>query len=115
MGEPDIGIELVHAITGLRQELLRAADEASGERVRFQVDEISLEFAVELRRDAGARAGFRAWIVSGDTETRSGNSHTQRVSVKLTPVDRIQGRSIEIGNEESANLDKFDRNSQMAP
>jgi Trypsin-co-occurring domain 2 len=41
---------------------------------------------VELRQDAKAKAGFKAWVVSGDAEGGLSRGRTHRVSLTLTPV-----------------------------
>jgi len=80
-----VDIELADAVAAVRDELLTAAARGAGQDVVFAVGPIELEFAVELRKDAKAKAGFRAWVVSADAE--AGVSHTakHRVTVSLTP------------------------------
>jgi hypothetical protein len=40
----------------------------AGQEIAFKVGPVELEFAVELRTDAKAKAGFKAWVVSADAE-----------------------------------------------
>jgi hypothetical protein len=78
-------IELGDAVAALRDELLDAADRATTAEVEFAVGPIELEFAVELRRDAMAKIGFKAWVVSADAEAGASRTTTHTVSVTLTP------------------------------
>ncbi|GIJ48040.1 hypothetical protein Val02_49260 [Virgisporangium aliadipatigenens] len=78
-------IELADAVAAVREELLDAARRGSGQEVAFTVGPIELEFAVELRADAKAKAGFKAWVVSGDVEGGMSRGRTHRVCVTLTP------------------------------
>jgi hypothetical protein len=65
-------IELGDAVAALRDELLRAAARGSDAGLQFAVGPIELSFEVELRRDAKAKAGFKAWVVTGEVEAGAG-------------------------------------------
>lgn len=102
------GIELAAAVQELREQLtLAAAAGATEQGIKFGVEEIDLEFAVELRQDSNAKAGFKAWVISGDLSATSGRSSTHRVSIKLRPVDATTGAVLSIGSDTEANLDVF--------
>ncbi|WP_433727996.1 trypco2 family protein [Nocardia sp. CA-129566] len=91
-------IELADAVAAVREELLHAAARGIGQRVEFLVGPIQLEFAVELRRDAKAKAGFKAWVVFGDAEGGLSRARTHRVSVTLTPAGPDGGRLLVSGD-----------------
>lgn len=78
-------IELSKAVAAVRDELLEAAAAGAGEELTFKVGPVELEFAVELRADAKVKAGFKAWVVSGDVEAGVARGRTHRVHVTLTP------------------------------
>ncbi|WP_336159983.1 trypco2 family protein [Amycolatopsis sp. VC5-11] len=78
-------IELADAVASVRDELLEAAGRGAGAGVVFVVGPVELEFAVELRRDAKVKAGFKAWVVSGDAEGGVARGRTHKVKVTLTP------------------------------
>jgi hypothetical protein len=78
-------IELGDAVAALRDELLRAAARGSDAGLQFAVGPIELSFEVELRRDAKAKAGFKAWVVTGEVEAGAGHTRKQRVTLSLTP------------------------------
>lgn len=94
-----VEIELANAVAAVRAELLEAAVRGAGEDVAFVVGPIELEFAVELRADAKAKFGFKAWVVSGDAEAGVSRGRTHRVSVTLTPK-RAGGGDLLIAGEE---------------
>lgn len=79
-------IELADAVAAVRDELLHAAARGIGRPVEFLVGPIELEFAVELRQDAKAKAGFKAWVVSADAEGGLSRGRTHRISVTLKPI-----------------------------
>jgi hypothetical protein len=80
-----VEIELVQAVAAVRDELLEAAARGVGQELAFKVGPVELEFTVELRADAKARAGFKAWVVSGEVEAGVARGRTHRVKVTLTP------------------------------
>lgn len=80
-----VEIELADAVAAVREELLEAAGQGVGAGVAFEVGPIELEFAVELRQDAKAKFGFKAWVVSGDVQAGVARGRTHRVTVTLTP------------------------------
>jgi hypothetical protein len=77
-------IELATAVAAVRDELLDAAAQATATGLEFVVGPIELEFSVELKKDAKAKAGFRAWVLSGDIEGGVARSNAHRVKVALT-------------------------------
>jgi hypothetical protein len=84
-------IELADAVAVVRDSLLAAAARGADQDVEFVVGPIELEFAVELRQDAKAKAGFKAWVISGDVEAGAGRTTKHRVTVSLTPRARGGG------------------------
>ena len=78
-------IELADAVAAMRDELLTAAAQGADQEIAFVVGPIEMEFAVELRADAKAKAGFKTWVVSADVEAGVGRASTHRVTVTLTP------------------------------
>ncbi|MFI6155745.1 trypco2 family protein [Kitasatospora sp. NPDC051170] len=107
MSEPFSEIELTQAVAVLRQQLITAATAASDQEPLFAVRELTMEFSVELRKDARAKAGFRAWVVSGETGAAVSGQRTQRVTLTLEPKNAADGSSWIIGNPEAAGLTDF--------
>jgi hypothetical protein len=100
-------VELAAAVRAVRDELVRASADAEGETVRFDVGEIEMEFAVELRHDAGAKGGFKAWVVSADADARTSRARTHRVAFTLTPRNAVTGRGVEIGADSPGKTGDF--------
>ncbi|AEM88594.1 trypco2 family protein [Streptomyces violaceusniger] len=78
-------IELADAVAAVRDELLEAAARGAGQDLAFKVGPVELEFAVELRADAKAKTGFKAWVISADAEAGVTRGRTHRVTLTLTP------------------------------
>jgi hypothetical protein len=102
-------IELSAAVRAIREQLTLAAQEGENSPIRFGVGPIQMEFAVELRREAGAKGGVKAWVVSADAEAKRSQGTTHRVSFTLTPTDAATGRDIEIGDHRPAGVSRLGR------
>ncbi|MFC1418297.1 trypco2 family protein [Streptacidiphilus cavernicola] len=102
-------IELSAAVRAVRDQLTQAAMEGAGSAVRFEVGPIQMEFAVEIRREAGASGGVRAWVLSAEAEAKASRGSTHRVSFTLTPKDAATGGGLEIGDRADAGTTRFGR------
>jgi hypothetical protein len=89
-----VEVALADAVAVVRDELLAAAARGAGSDVVFEVEQVQLEFTVELRQETGAKAGFKAWVVSGETGRSSAGTRGHRVAVTLHP--RRRGGSGEV-------------------
>jgi hypothetical protein len=93
-------IKLADAVAAVRDELMTAAAQGVGQGVQFAVGPIEVEFAVELRADAKAQSGFKAWVLSGDVEGGVSRGRTHRVSMTLTPRRADGGELLVSGDRE---------------
>ena len=75
--------------------------------VRMAVGPIQMGFTVELRREATATGGVKAWVVSADAEAKKSRGTTHRDSFTLTPKDSVTGRDIEVGNGDPGRTSRF--------
>ncbi|MEU3528581.1 trypco2 family protein [Streptomyces sp. NPDC038707] len=108
MRDPLDNVELTAAVQGLRDQLISSVDASNGQPIRFEVEEINLEFSVELRRDASVKAGFKAWVISSDALSGVTHTATHKVSVKLRPKNFRDGRPVEIGSQAEVSMDVFE-------
>ncbi|MFC3966386.1 trypco2 family protein [Nocardia jiangsuensis] len=108
-------IELSDAVAVLRDELLAAAARGSSSGLPFAVGPIELSFEVELRRDAKAKAGFKAWVVTGDVEAGAAHTRKQRVTLTLTP-QAPGGGDVLVGSDRAVDEDgQGDLSQRIAP
>jgi hypothetical protein len=84
---------LAEAIKGIRAELSDAMAAGEGERLRFDVGAVELEFAVDVQRDLQARAGVKVWVVEIGGSGGWSRDSAHRVKVTLNPVDTTTERS----------------------
>jgi NTP-dependent ternary system trypsin peptidase co-occuring protein len=97
MSEPH-WIGLADAVRGVRAELRAAMAEGEGEQVRFDVDEVEMEFAVEVRRDERAEGGIRVWVASVGVSGGESSATTHRLRVTLSATDMATGGSPRIAD-----------------
>ena len=100
-------IELSAAVRAVREQLVLAAAEGAGSSIRFEVGPIQMEFAVEIRREAGVKGGVKAWVLSADAEAKAARGNTHRVSFTLTPKDAGTGQPLEVGEETRGGTSRF--------
>lgn len=84
MGD-DKPIGLAEAIGRVRSELEDARVRGEGQQLQFRLDEVTLEFGVELKREGGAEAGIKLWVVSVGAKGGMSGAHTNTVTVKMVP------------------------------
>jgi hypothetical protein len=78
-------LELAAAVATVRDELLKAAKSAVDQEIRFEVGDVSMEFSVEMRKDARAKFGFTAWVVTAGVEGGGARSNIHKVALALHP------------------------------
>jgi hypothetical protein len=91
-----IGIELAEAVEAVRDGLLAAAARGADRELRFELGPIQMEFTLEVRRDARAKGGVKAWVIDAGAEAGSAIGRTHKVSFTLTPKPAEGGGSWEI-------------------
>lgn len=85
-------IELSKAIAALRQELIESVLAAQGERLRFEVGEITMEFQVEMELSADAKGGVKFWVTELGAGGAVKSKDTHKVVIPLKPVRAMVSR-----------------------
>jgi hypothetical protein len=89
-------IGLQEAIAALRTELIESVIASQGERLRFEVGEITMEFQIEVERSIEAKGGLKFYVVelgAGGTEKAK---DVHKVVIPLKPV-RSDGKPVLTG------------------
>jgi len=109
-----VDIPLVEAVAAVRDELISAAA-AGGEHPElvFAVGPVEMEFEVEIRADAKAKAGFRLWAVGADAEAGVSRGRTHRVSFTLAPR-RADGGDLLVGGDSGRPAGPGDTSGRIA-
>ncbi len=98
MAEPK-RVGLQEAIAALRAELIESVVASQGERLRFEVGEVTMEFQIEVERSIEAKGGLKFYVVelgAGGTE-KSKDVH--KVVIPLKPI-RVDGKPILTGSDD---------------
>jgi hypothetical protein len=90
---------LAEAIEGIRAELAQAMAAGEGERLRFDVGPVELEFTVEIERNLSANAGVKVWVVQAGGSGGLSRESSQRINVTLNPVDTATDRSPRVSDQ----------------
>lgn len=98
MAEPR-RIGLQEAIAALRAELIESVEVSRGERLRFEVGEITMEFQLEVERSVEAKGGIQFWVVELGAGGAVKDKDVHKVVIPLKPV-RADGKPILTGSDE---------------
>src|SRR4051794_41024361 len=82
-----IGLE--DALSALRSELSEAILAAASEDLRFQVDDVSMQFQLEAERAGGVSGGIQFWVVElgAQASQKSTTTHILPFTLKPTMTD----------------------------
>jgi hypothetical protein len=78
-------IGLAEAIKDLRLQLQEAMDDGDGKKLRFELQDIDLEFKCSVNRAVDAKAGVEFWLVNVGAGGKLGDEKTQTIKLKLKP------------------------------
>ncbi|MCZ0988317.1 trypco2 family protein [Streptomyces diastatochromogenes] len=76
-------LDLADALTALREQLAEAKVRGSGSPVRLSVEEVTVEFGLELQRSAKGDGGFRFGVVSAGAHGERARRTTHTVTLRL--------------------------------
>jgi hypothetical protein len=81
----DIG--LAEVIAQVRKDLQKAQREgtAAGAELRFEAEKVTLEVAIQVRREGSGGAGLRIGVVTADLGGSVSKETVHRVQVELKP------------------------------
>ena len=99
MPEETGAVPLADFVGALRAELRAAQGDADPE-LPIEVGPVTVEFTVLTRKEGEGRAGLRFWVVEAGVGGRRATESTQKVTMRLTPLDP-SGRSARIRDTES--------------
>ncbi len=97
---PEVVAGLSDAISAIRSELTKAMNSAAESDIRFRLGPVELEFEIEARKDAGADAGVRFWVLSAGVKGDVSAGSTHRIKLVLQPV-APDGTDVEVAAERS--------------
>lgn len=93
------GVPLADAIREVRAELLTAIHEGEGTPLRFGVESLELDFAVEIRSDTTKSAGIHVFVLSVGATGTVGSTVGHRLKVVLSAKTR-DGTPVELASPE---------------
>lgn len=79
-GTPSEWMDLADALTALRGQLAEAQERALHSPIRLSVEDVTVEFGLELQRSAKADGGLRFGVVSVGGSGERGSVATHRVT-----------------------------------
>lgn len=92
----DDWLDLADAVGLLRDQILEARRRAGASEVRFEIDNVTVEFELELARSRSAGGELRFGVVGVNGKGETSGRRTHRVSLTLLP--RTGGGPVEIAD-----------------
>lgn len=86
MPEPEPGIPLADLVDAVRAELERAAREARGQELQFEVQDVTLEVEVATTGEREASGGLKIWVLTVGAGGKKTNEATHKVTLNLSAV-----------------------------
>jgi hypothetical protein len=90
---------LADVMSQVREELEEAQRRGADSPVRFSVEKVSLEFAVQVRREGSGRAGLRIGVVTAGAGGALSRDTVHRIQVELQPRRGDDGRTLDVGRD----------------
>jgi hypothetical protein len=98
-GVPTEWLDLADALSALRGQLAEAQQRAWRSPIHLSVEEVTVEFGLELQRSAKADGGLRFGVVSVGGSGERARGATHKVSVRLS-AHTDDGGFVEVSDED---------------
>ncbi|MFI2348543.1 trypco2 family protein [Streptomyces sp. NPDC019443] len=90
---------LAEVIGQVRDELERAQRAGEGRDLKFSVERVNLEFAVQVRREGSGRAELRIGVVTAGAGGTAARDTTHTIQIELKPQGRDGDPNVRVGGE----------------
>jgi hypothetical protein len=90
---------LAEVIGQVRDELERAQRAGAGRDLKFSVERVNLEFAVQVRREGSGRAELRIGVVTAGAGGTAARDTTHTIQIELKPQGRDGDPNVRVGGE----------------
>lgn len=80
-------VSLSAALANLRQEIETTMTAGTKSKVKFLVEDVTIEFQLVAGTDAEAGGGFKFYIFNADAKLKTNDALTQKLTVKLKVID----------------------------
>jgi hypothetical protein len=90
---PKGAIKLTDALAALRQQLAEAQKEGEKADLRFQVENIELEFQAGLTSEISGEAGVGWWIYTAKAGAKASQQTLQKIKLTMKLVDSDGAKS----------------------
>ncbi|MET7617123.1 trypco2 family protein [Streptomyces sp. NPDC005408] len=90
---------LAEVIGQVRDELERAQRAGDERDLKFSVEKVNLEFAVQVRREGSGRAELRIGVLTAGGGGSAGRDSTHTIQIELKPQGRDGNPNVAVGGE----------------
>jgi hypothetical protein len=88
-------LELAEVMKALREEIKQAEWAAQGHDLKFNLNNVEVEFQTVVEKEGGLEGGIKFWVLEGKASGKYKNAVTQKIKLSLTPDAGVdaQGKS----------------------
>jgi len=90
---------LAEVIGQVRDELERAQRAGEGRDLKFSVEKVNLQFAVQVRREGSGRAELRIGVLTAGGGGSAARDTTHTIQIELKPQGRDGNPNVAVGGE----------------
>ncbi|MDD5395262.1 MAG: hypothetical protein PHE17_19745 [Thiothrix sp.] len=78
-------LELAEVMKALREEIKQAEWAAQGHGLKFNLNNIEVEFQTVVEKEGGLEGGIKFWVLEAKASGKYKKSATQKIKLSLTP------------------------------
>ncbi|MEV6782215.1 trypco2 family protein [Streptomyces sp. NPDC051098] len=97
--DEDAVVGLAEVIGQVRDELEQAQLAGEGRDLKFSVERVNLEFAVQVRREGSGRAELRIGVLTAGGGGSAARDTTHTIQIELKPQGRGGDPNLMVGGE----------------
>ena len=95
------GFGLADCLVQLREDLSAVADKGTGSQLKFEIQEVDLEFTLVASTKDQGEVGVKWYVLSAGAGTELSDVVTQKLSMKLHVVDEKTGERSKVSSKDA--------------
>jgi len=88
-------LELAEVMKALREEIKQAEWAAQGHDLKFNLNNIEVEFQTVVEKEGGLEGGIKFWVLEAKASGKYKNAVTQKIKLTLAP-EKEQGGTVKL-------------------
>lgn len=99
MADSTTALELADVIKALRQELIKAQDEGTDKKIRFNVNNVEVELETVIEKAVDGEGGVKFWVLDINAKRKYATATKQKIKLNLKPKGKA-GEELDLSDDE---------------